>query len=426
MLRVDRRWHAMNRVVRDSSTPFSSDWVTSASPTPPFSSYSINASADSTAGRSAAEAAMLGRHPTPERKGKVRTRFAPGSNDAEKAISPSLVQVHFSMPYMIDGTAGAEFKGTGLVVDTEKGLVVVDRNTVPCSLGDVNISFGSSLHVPGRVCFIHPLHNIAVLSYDPKSVGDTPVKAALLCTDEDMTHEKKGTKVTLVGLSGGLRGGTQLSSHEAKVADSIRNITGFSHPPRFQDCNLDTLNLNGVSPTSQQDGAVVDEKGQVLAFWGSFSMQVNNGGRLQDVQVFQGIPGDILSEVVEPLKANKIPSLKTLGAEYEYVGLNQVRLLGLDDAAVVDLEASTIRWPPTLLAVRRRWEGSPASKLLEDGDVVLSIDGKPVRTYRAVELAVRSKEGVELEVLRGGRKQKVQIPTMNLGTDETRELLLWA
>ena len=142
--------------------------------------------------------------------------------------------------------------------------------------------------------------------------------------------------------------------------------------------------------------------------------------------MFQGIPGDILSEVVEPLKANKIPSLKTLGAEYEYVGLNQVRLLGLDDAAVVDLEASTVRWPPTLLAVRRRWEGSPASKLLEDGDVVLSIDGKPVRTYRAVELAVRSKEGVELEVLRGGRKQRVQIPTMDLGTDETRELLLWA
>ena len=252
MLRVDRRWHAMNRVVRDSSTPFSSDWVTSASPTPPFSSYSINASADSTAGRSAAEAAMLGRHPTPERKGKVRTRFAPGSNDAEKAISPSLVQVHFSMPYMIDGTAGAEFKGTGLVVDTEKGLVVVDRNTVPCSLGDVNISFGSSLHVPGRVCFIHPLHNIAVLSYDPKvilfprpphppfyqpihpphpappgpkSVGDTPVKAALLCTDEDMTHEKKGTKVTLVGLSGGLRGGTQLSSHEAKVKNHVGERT---------------------------------------------------------------------------------------------------------------------------------------------------------------------------------------------------------
>lgn len=161
------------------------------------------------------------------------------------------------------------------------------------------------------------------------------MKAAALCTDEDMTHEKKGTKATLVGLSGGLRGGTQLSSQEAKVnlcwgasgraggraggegearawirqircnrrmplwdrvshvsplpslqvADSIRNITGFSHPPRFQDCNLDTLNLNGVSPTSQQDGAVVDEKGRVLAFWGSFSMQVNNGGRLQDVQV---------------------------------------------------------------------------------------------------------------------------------------------
>jgi hypothetical protein len=67
------------------------------------------------------------------------------------------------MPYMIDGTQGAQFIGTGLVVQCDKdektnkakskskGLVVVDRNTVPASLGDVFLSVGSSLEVR-RAC----------------------------------------------------------------------------------------------------------------------------------------------------------------------------------------------------------------------------------------------------------------------------------
>ena len=63
-------------------------------------------------------------------------------------------------------------------------LVVVDRNTVPIAMGDVRITFNGTIEVPGKVEFVHPLHNIAVVSYDPKSIGDTPVRAATLIDKE--------------------------------------------------------------------------------------------------------------------------------------------------------------------------------------------------------------------------------------------------
>lgn len=58
--------------------------------------------------------------------------------------------------------------GSGVVVhhtETE-GLVLVDRNTVAISLGDVTLSFGAyPADTVARIRFLHPLHNFALLSY---------------------------------------------------------------------------------------------------------------------------------------------------------------------------------------------------------------------------------------------------------------------
>lgn len=60
----------------------------------------------------------------------------------EQHVGPSLVFVRTAIPYAVDGYHCPNgFIGTGLVVDAEQGLIVVDRNTVPASLVDVTLSF---------------------------------------------------------------------------------------------------------------------------------------------------------------------------------------------------------------------------------------------------------------------------------------------
>ncbi len=85
------------------------------------------------------------------------------------------------MPYSVSGITERNYRGTGLVVDAARGLVVVDRNTVPVSMGDVRIIFAGTLEIPGKVEFVHPLHNLAIVSYDPKLIGTTPVQRAPSC-----------------------------------------------------------------------------------------------------------------------------------------------------------------------------------------------------------------------------------------------------
>ncbi len=111
------------------------------------------------------------------------TTFPPGSNDAEKALHASLVYVRCDLPYRVDSAQYDAYHGTGVVVDAARGLVLVDRTTVPTALSDITLSFANSIEVPGSVVFIHPIHNVAVVRYDPALLGDTPVKAARLAKE---------------------------------------------------------------------------------------------------------------------------------------------------------------------------------------------------------------------------------------------------
>ena len=53
------------------------------------------------------------------------------------------------------------------------GLVVTDRNTASVSVGDVRMSFGAHpVEVEGRIRFLHPLHNFAILSYNPADLPE--------------------------------------------------------------------------------------------------------------------------------------------------------------------------------------------------------------------------------------------------------------
>ncbi|MCS6946887.1 MAG: trypsin-like peptidase domain-containing protein, partial [Steroidobacteraceae bacterium] len=125
------------------------------------------------------------------------TTFGQPKDLRAQRLAPSLVGVNFDMPYSISGITERNYYGTGLLVDAQRGLVVVDRNTVPVSVGDVRLTFAGTLEVPGKVEYIHPLHNLAVVSFDPRLVGTTPIRAARLSPREFVA----GEAVWVIGLA---------------------------------------------------------------------------------------------------------------------------------------------------------------------------------------------------------------------------------
>ena len=377
VMRMDRRWYAARECRRDDQTGL---WPCSDLPQAP-----------------AAEAPAA-----------ARTSFVTTGDALADRLAPSLVLVNYSMPFSVAGVTERNYHGTGLVVDAARGLVAVDRNTVPVAVGDVRLTFAGSVEVPGRVEYVHPLHNVAIVSFDPKLLDGTPIRSATL----DPRELVPGESVVVVGMNG--------DSRVRSIATTVASVDDVSFPLsrtlQFREANLEVARL--VNGPSDFDGVIVGSDGRVRALWSSFAVEA---GR-EVSQVNRGLPVELVVEAVAVVKDAR--PLYSLEVEFEAVPISQARKLGLPEAWVQRFEAAG-DVHRQVLSVARVVAGSPAAELLREGDLLLAVDGRPVSRFRAVELATQA-PSVSVTVLRDGTESTFDVRTAALGGQDIDRLFVWS
>lgn len=376
-VRVDRRWFPAEVCHRDDALGY---WPCADLPPPPPAQPPVPAS----------------------------TRFARTGDKVLDALAPSLVRVTFTMPYSIAGVTERSYYGTGVIVDAARGLVAVDRNTVPVSLGDVRVTFAGTVEVPGRVVWVHPLHNLALVSYDPALIGDTPVRTVRFAG----RRVTLGEDVTVAGLKEDGR----LAAQRSEVASIDPVNFPLSRSMQFRDSNLSTIRL--VNGPSDFDGVIADSRGRVLALWSSFAFE--NGRDVQ--QVNEGIPADLVEGMLTHARDGK--PLYSLQAELASLSLAHARQLGLSDAWVHRIEEhSPAR--REVMSVTRLVAGSPAAQLLQPGDLLLAVDGEVTNSFREVERAAHAPEA-RVTVWRDGHEMGIPLRTVLLSGKGINPVLIWA
>ena len=375
---VDRLWFKMQLCRRDDA---SGEWPCEASPAPPEAT-----------------------RPQP-----VTTGFSIDGPRPVRDLAPSMAMVEFDIPFRVDGVHGQRFQGAGIIADTERGLIVVDRETVPIALGDVTITFAESLQVPGEVAYIHPVHNLALVRYDPALIGDTPVRAAKFLSADLATDDE----VWLVGMTSQ----QQVISRKTRVSRVEAPHLGLSSPPRFRETNIELVGLSDSAPTL--GGVISDKSGRVYAIWAAFSIEGDAG----PASLFAGIPARAVLEMLTIARSDGAYAWRGLGVELKPVPLSDARTLGLSAAAakrVEDLPPGRRR----VLSVARIGGGTPAASVLRPGDLLLSIDGKPADSFATVERAAQA-EKVKLSVLRDGKEVELEVATMAQSGRGTERFLFW-
>jgi S1-C subfamily serine protease len=207
-----------------------------------------------------------------------------------------------------------------------------------------------------------------------------------------------------------------MMSQSSEVANVSAAAFPLSRTLRFRDTNLDVVTL--VNGPSEFDGTIVDLQGRVLGMWASFAYQT---GR-DLTQVNLGIQADVIVDMIAKLRADE--ALRSLEVEWAQMPLATARKVELPEEWVQRYEAHNPA-KREVLTVATTVADSPAAEFFRAGDILLSVDGALVNTFREAESAAQ-RPTVEVTVFRNGEEVTGRVATVALDGLGIERVISWA
>lgn len=342
------------------------------------------------------------------------------SQPAASDIVRSFVRISCNMPVKLDGFPQARKTGFGLVVDAENGLVVVSRAIVPYDLCDITVTVADSIIVEGKVLFLHPLQNYAIIQYDP-SLVKAPVQSARLATETI----KQGADTIFVGFN---------QNYRVVVAKTtVTDITTVAIPtnasaPRYRAINLDAITVDTGLSSQCSNGVLLGEDGVVQALWLNY-LGERTPTTHKDVEYHLGLAVPSLIRIVSQIAKGHIPSLRILPVESYVVQMSQVRIMGVSEEWIQRVaEANPSRHQ--LFMVRKvdcppmKSEAPPEEARLQEGDIILTLNDKLITRVSELDI-MYDQPFLDALVVRRGKEVRLRIPTVPTTDLETTRAVLF-
>ncbi|KAI9851625.1 MAG: hypothetical protein M1838_003219 [Thelocarpon superellum] len=324
----------------------------------------------------------------------------------------SFVRITCSMHVKLDGFPWTNKIGFGLVVDAAKGLVVVSRAIVPYDMCDIFVTVADSIVVDGKVLFMHPLENYAIIQYDP-SLVQAPVQSATL-SEEAI---KQGASTIFLGFNQNLR--------VVVAKTTVTDITTVTIPantaaPRYHAINLDAITVDTNLSSQCGSGVLVAEDGTVQALWLCYLGERTSGNN-KDIEYHIGMATPSLVPIVRQIQRGDVPNLRIINVEFNTAQMSQVRIMGVSEEWIQRVEAENPE-RHQLFMVRKVECGHPQT--LQEGDVLLTLNGKLMTRVSELDIMYDHDE-LDAVIVRKSQEMHIKVPTVPTEDLETDRAVIF-
>ena len=379
---VDRHWSAMMKMAVRNDESGLWDFTDLADPLPPVAPT-----------RRSASFIELDHMPQPEIAELIR----------------SFVHINCSMPIKVDGFPKSRRWGMGLVIDADKGLVLISRAIVPYDLCDITVTIADSIIVEGKVVFLHPLQNYAIVQYDPALV-DAPVKSARLSSE----HLTQGAKTYFLGHN---RIGRVVHGSTTVTEITAVAIPANSGAPRYRAVNVDAITIDSNLGSSCNSGVLVAQDGTVQALWLSY-LGERSACSQRDEEYYLGLGAPTVLPVISAIQKGEKPSLRILSVEFRSIQMAQARVMGVSDEWIKKVTEANRSHHQLFMVSKRTFERSKHPVSLLEGDIILTLNGKVCTTISDFDI-MYSHELLDAVIVRECHEMQLQLPTVNADDLET-------
>jgi len=333
----------------------------------------------------------------------------PAGSDVESEIleavyekaSPSVVSI-VNLAALQDsqnsGVTIPESQGSGFVWDAEGHIVTNDH--VVRDAKAIQVIFADGVELPAEIVGADPDSDLAVIKVDPTLIKLVPVEPG------NVDEVKVGQRAIAIGNPFGLEG-TMTSGIVSAVGRSIPALTGFNIPLAIQtDAAINPGNSGG--PLLNDRGQVIGVNAQIRS-----EARANSGvGFAIPVNIVQRVAPVLIREGSYPHAYLGVSGrtysptwAEVLGLSRETRGAYIMDVIKGGPSAAAGLRAGTIE-TKILLGVNT----NGLEYLRSGGDLVISIDSKPVTTFDDLLMYLESFKSpgdrVSLTVIRSGDEQK--------------------
>jgi pro-apoptotic serine protease NMA111 len=327
-------------------------------------------------------------------------------------IIRSFVRVTATMPIKLDGFPRTRKTGYGLVIDAEKGLVVLSRAVVPYDLCDITVTIADSIIVDGEVVFLHPTQNYTIIKYDP-SLVEAPIQAAKLSEE----YIKQGDDTIFFGFN---------HNYRPVVAKTVvTDITTVGIPasaatPRYRATNLDAITVDTSLAVQCGSGVLISEDGTVQALWMAY-LGERSASTGKDMEYHLGYAVPMMLPIINQIRQGITPSLRIMSVETQTIQMSQARIMGVEESWIERIERENPE-RHQLFMVRKVDSGYNGN--LMESDIILTLNGKLIT--RVDDLNVQyDAEMLDAVIVRKKTELELKVPTVPTADLETRRAVVF-
>lgn len=274
---------------------------------------------------------------------------------------------------------------------------------------DISITIADSIVVEGKVVFLHPLQNYAIIQYDPNLV-QAPVQSAKL-SDATITQ---GASTYFIGYN---RIGRVVHTATSVTEIFAVAIPANSGAPRYRAVNVDAITVDTSLSGQCGSGVLVAPDGTVQALWLTY-LGERSPSTHRDEEYHLGLATPTLLPVVSQIQKGIIPKLRMLSVEFRSIAMSQARLMGVSEEWIEQVSKVNTSHHQLFMVTKRTFERNEAEEALLEGDILLTLNEKLVTRISELDI-MYDNEFLDATIVRDCKEMRIRLPTVAADDVET-------
>jgi pro-apoptotic serine protease NMA111 len=282
---------------------------------------------------------------------------------------------------------------------------VVSRVFVPHEFCDITITIAESILVEGKVIFLHPEENYAILQYD-SSLVEAPIQTPRL------SHNpiQEGSDVVFAGVSYSFQPVVSKTTIASVRAGTVNRFDA----PRYQVTNPEFIRIDTNLPAPCSSGVLMGHDGVVQALW---LLCVSDRDEASVGLLLQS-----LASIISQIRGGVKTTPRLLSMEVTPLKIHSARTMGVSEHWIQKVAYhDPFRHPLYMVSKPFCVPVPEAPQRLQHGDILLTINGNLITSPS--QLGVYSQETLDAVIVRDKKELALTISTTATTDIETSRVL---